>query len=349
MKVYLHTGAGKTGTSAIQAALAMLRPSLAAAGILYPAGFNDSDEGAARGEVSQGNGAAMGGLVNANKRHARYDMPAVMGWLNGCIAEAAGRDLLFSSEAMQFARAAEMTELCNFFASAGYEVTVIHYVRHALDQAVATFLQHLKRGQIGNGPREKLRDRKTFFERERTAYLVSLEQFAQVLPAERIIVRLYDTERTDLIPGFLRLLREKPFDVPLPVGVINRSPTAAEQVVFQELSRLPDGPRLCRLVDRLTLNRPPGGPAVTSVTEQEFAAFASRNQPIVDAVNKHFLKGHGELLIKSDRIQVGDTVPPSPEEVYAAFANSFALLEADIRAKLRAERRAAAAKIRRPA
>ncbi len=337
MKVYLHTGAGKTGTSALQVALATLRPQLAAAGILYPAGFNGSDARAELGETTSGNAAILGGLVNAKQRRPGFDKPAVMAWLNACIAEAAGRDLLFSSEMMQFARADETAELCAFFAAAGYEVTVIHYVRHALDQAVAAYLQHLKHGMIGligSGEHEELPDRKSFLANEKTTYLLGLEPFAAVLPPERIIVRLYDKERADLVPGFLRLLRDTPFTVPPASNLINRSLTAAEQVVFFELSRLPDGVRPCRVIAGLTVNRPSSVPVVLSVTHEELADFTRRNQATVDAVNTRFLKGNGELLIKSERLLVGDIPPPPPDEVYAAFANCFVLIDTEIRTKL---------------
>ena len=343
MKVYLHTGAGKTGTSAIQVALARLRPQLAAAGILYPAGFKGSGDKAEQAAVSSGNAFVLGGLVNANKRRPGHDTAAVMAWLADCVRAAAGRDLLFSSEAMQSPRAPEAAELCAFFTGAGYEVTVIHYVRHALDQAIAGYQQNLKRGLIGSGEREKLQDRNAFLYHEKTAYLAHLDIFAKILPPERLIVRLYDQERSDLVAGFLRLLRPTPFVLPKAANIINRSPTAAEEIVFAELSRQPDGKRLCRTVAELALNGPASGRADQAVTEAEFADFVARNQPIVDAVNSLYLKGNGELLIKSDRIVVGTVPPPAPAEVYAAFAKYFALFHTGMRNRQREGRKGAKA------
>ena len=347
MKVYLHTGAGKTGTSAIQVALAAMRPQLAAAGIVYPDGFNGSDAKAEHGQITSGNGGILGGLLNTNQRRPNFDKNAVMAWLRTCIDQAGGNDLLFSSELMQTPRDGGVAELCAFFDTAGYEVTVIFYVRHALDQAVAAYLQGSKRGMtVGGdtgggetGGREtgNLSARASFLRREKTAYLAGLEPFAKILPPERIIVRLYDKERDDLVPGFLRLLRDTPFTVPAAASLINRSPTAAEHVMFEELSRVPDGARLCILVADLTVNQPSSVPVVASVTAAEFTEFSARNQTIVDEVNTRFLKGNGTLLIKSDKLVVGDIPPPPVEEVYVAFARTIALLDSHYRARLRRE------------
>ena len=148
MKVTLHTGAGKTGTSAIQVALAALRPQLAKAGIHYPQGFGNTGERADRGEVSSGNAVAIGWLLDPIERKDGFDRAAILAWLQAAIAEAAGRDLLFSSEMMQRPDPLEAADLCRLFAATGHDVHIIYYLRHALDQSLAAYLQALKRGQI---------------------------------------------------------------------------------------------------------------------------------------------------------------------------------------------------------
>lgn len=328
LRVFLHTGAGKTGTSAIQVALAQRRPALANANLVYPAGFAKSDERASQGKISSGNAASLGPWLNPNHRRQGYDKPAVSAWLHACMDEAGSRDLLLSSELMQFPRPEEAAELCALFAARGFQPTIIFYVRHALDQAIATYLQHLKRGFVGMPRREQVNSMSDFLHLHRCTYLASLSPFAKVLPPEQIVVRLYDDEAPALVQHFLGLVGAPGLAPPAAARTINRSPGPAEQIVFQELGRLPNGPQLCQIASDLMLNR--AMPSQTQrVSPEDIAAFTARNQQVVDEVNRRFLREHGTLRIKSDRIEVGDVAATAPEQVYSVFAESFALLAAD--------------------
>ena len=325
MRVFLHTGAGKTGTSAIQVALAALRSELGAVGIHYPHGMGATVGRAERGQVSSGNAFELAMLLNANRVVGKVERSDVVEWVNTAIAEADGRDLLFSSEAMQACRPDETEALCEMFAKAGYEVTVIFYVRHVLDMLIAGYLQFLKAGLIGNGTDPRMQDRSSFLKDQRCAYVRNLNPFARVLPQERVVVRLYDDERKDLVRNFLGLMTDAALDVPAASQVVNRSLTAAEQVMFEYLSAHSNGRTMCRVVSERLVT---GGPPVSSVHtigSADFAAFSERNKPVVDEVNTRFLRGRGELLLKSDKIVISDDPPHTPETVYQAFTNVLAL------------------------
>ncbi len=344
-KVTLHTGAGKTGTSAIQVALAALRPQLAQAGIHYPRGFGVTDLRAERGEISSGNAVALGWLLDPIERKDGFNLAAILAWLYTAIAEAAGRDLLFSSEIMQRPDPLEAAELCRLFAAVGYDVHIIYYVRHALDQSLTAYLQALKRGQIaqrGLGSLEAFIGTKA-----RCPYLDALTPYLELLPPGRITVRLYDAERADLVSGFLRLLSDTQFTLAAPDHILNRSPTAAEQAVFNVLAAMDDGQRLCRVASDLLLRTPLEEVPEHSVSAVAYAGFAARNQPIVDAVNARFLPDGPRLLLASDRIIRGTASAAATAEVYATFARCLALLTADravrigtLRKELNAARRA---------
>ena len=344
MKVTLHTGAGKTGTSAIQVALSALRPQLAQAGIHYPQGFGNTGLRADRGEISSGNAVALGWLLDPLERKASFDRPAILIWLDAAIAEAAGRDLLFSSEIMQRPDPDEAADLCRRFAAAGYQTHIIYYVRHALDQSRAAYLQALKRGQIAQRGLGSLED---FIGNDaKCSYLDALTPYLGLLPPGHITVRLYDAERADLVPGFLRLLSDTQFPLAAPERILNRSPTMAEQAVFNVLATLDDGQRLCRVASDLLLRAPLEEAPEEPVSAAAYAGFAARNQPIVDAFNARFLPDGPQLLLASDRITSGTAAAPEPAEVYATFAHCLTLLAAEhatrlaqLRADLRAKRR----------
>jgi len=212
--------------------------------------------------------------------------------------------------------------------AAGYRPVVICYVRHALDQAIATYLQHLKRGFAGMPRRETISGMGDFLRQHRCTYLASLSPFAKLLPPEQIVVRLYDDEASALVPRFLEIVGSPELPVPAASPVINRSPAPAEQVVFQALGRLPNGPQLCQLACDLMLNR--DGPGLPHrVAAADAAAFSARNQPVVDEINRRFLRGQGTLRMMSDRVELGDTDEVPPEQVYAVFAETMALLLAE--------------------
>ena len=330
MKVYLHTGAGKTGTSAIQVALAALRPQLAEAGILYPKGFAGTDDRSARGQISAGNGIALGWLINpATRRQESYDHAAALKWLDDCIAEAAGRDLLFSNESMQFAHRDETPLLYQRFHKAGYEIQIIHYVRHALDHAISSYLQNLKRGQIQI---RGMQDLETFLRESATChYMRSLQNLARDLAPGKVTVRLYDEDRSALVPNFLRLMSTQSFPEVPTAAVINRTPDPAEQVVFSTLAGMPDGPKLCRIAADLLLNRASSSRLTHRVPAEVVDAYAKRNQPVVDFVNNTYFDGVEKLKIKSDSIVIGDITRPAPEDVYRVFGDFFALMVAEPR------------------
>ena len=73
-RLFLHGGAPKTGTSAIQVLLARHAEALAERGVVYPEGH--LFEAARRGEVTAGNGLAMANYLNPDLPHAIPDKDA---------------------------------------------------------------------------------------------------------------------------------------------------------------------------------------------------------------------------------------------------------------------------------
>ncbi len=329
VKVFLHVGAGKTGTSAIQVALAQNRAVLAEAGILYPRTPDGTVDRAARGEISSGNAGPLGWFCNRQLRARGVTEEQVRDWLQACIREAAGRDLLFSSEAMQGARPEDTAELLRIFRDAGYAPRVIFYVRHILDHATSGYLEHLKWGFSKLPPSFDVRTMNDFIAHYRCRFRQTAEVFAGLVAPGDLIVRLYEAERDRLVPNFFALLSDRV--VPASQGtpqVINRSPAPDEVPVFEAVARLPDGPRLCRLLTETILNAPARTRSRLVVDRDAHDAFAARNQPIADQINARFLAGPDRLHVMSDRIILG--APPTPEGP-AVFATAIEVLAAAMR------------------
>jgi hypothetical protein len=151
MDVWLHVGAPKTGTSALQAALARARGRLAEAGLCYPVACDaDADARACRGEITTGNGAAIGCLVAPAHRPPGFDPAVACAWLERALAEAGdGRTVLFSSEVMQRPEPEAARALLDLLTQGGRRrLRILYFVRHALDYAVADYAQLLKVGMV---------------------------------------------------------------------------------------------------------------------------------------------------------------------------------------------------------
>lgn len=325
MNLYLHIGAGKTGTSVIQAALAQHREALGAAGVLYPDSATDSDRRAARGQISSGNAVNLAWLVAPDNREPGFDEASTRRWLRAVLDEAAGRDVLFSSELLQHAQSNLIGPALEPFLAAGYRPRPIFYLRHAADQAAAVYLQHLKQGFHRTPPNERADSLSAFIAQFTCPYLETLERFAKVIPREDFIMRLYEQEAAELVAGFFRIVAPglRP-DTP-PDRVINRSPTPAEQAVFERLAQMPDGVQLCRALTDLILNSPRGEEGRISIARRDFAAFGQRNRPIVEEINRLYPLARGRLHLRSAAIDIDAAEASSAEAIANASAEALAV------------------------
>ena len=315
MRVFLHAGFGKTGSSAIQVALARHRPALAAAGLLYPDGATASDAEASAGGISSGNAVRLAWLLNLRLSPDGFSEAEGWAWLEACIKAARGRDLLFSSEIMQGARPERLQALADFLRARGAEQIGILYLRHVLDHAVAAYLQHLKQGFATLAGHDRPRSLHGYLGAYRCPFLRRIREWQAAFGPRGIMIRLYEAERQRLVAGFLDGISEAAL---LPDsaagGVVNRSPTAAEAVVFEHLASLPEAPALCRALTTRLLNAPlPAGVATEppSVAASDYDSFALRNEPIVARLNSRFLPRGPELLLHSGRIPIGAAEPPA--------------------------------------
>ncbi|MFM9939746.1 MAG: hypothetical protein ACKVP7_09640 [Hyphomicrobiaceae bacterium] len=327
MRVVFHIGAGKTGTSAIQVALAQNRHVLAAAGVHFPEMPDGVDDRAARGAISSGNARALAWLCNPKLPGRGFTREGVLRWVEQCIAGAQGRHLLFSSEAMQSCQPDETREMLHLFQQAGYTPEVVFYVRHALDHAIAEYLQHVKMGFATLASRDSVDSLDSFLLQHRCRFLRSLNAFSATLPKDAIHVRLYDAERTSLVPGFLSILG---LALPL-VGaasgpVVNRSPTPDELPLLEALARQHDGTRLCRALSDLMLNAPAASDKPFTIAPDVFERFSRHNQSVVDEINSNWLGSLDKLLIMSPRLRIGTPEPIPLDQASRHFAGITALV-----------------------
>jgi tetratricopeptide (TPR) repeat protein len=320
--VFLHVGAGKTGTSAIQAALAAYRERLAELGVWYPAPMNGygSDKRAALGQISSGNAVVLGQLIRAQGRRRDLDVSEVQSWLHRCLDEANGRATLFSSEMMQAPSQPELQQLVDFFRGRGTQIKVLYYVRHLLEHSVSEYQQFLKVGAAARagGLADYLREFRTDLPRR-------LHIFADAVGPENVICRLYDDDKPDLLRNFLALISEPAArcpDIGLPENVVNRSPTSVEMRLYEALNRQKDCEQICRLVTDAVMNSAPSHKAPPLVVGRDvFERFTANNSVQIDIINREFLRNGQRLQVTSGAVQIGDEAPLPAGDLLAAAAS----------------------------
>jgi len=128
--LYLHAGHPKTGSSFLQAALALSAEALSGSGILYP-DMTNSFARAKKGHITAGNVHAI-----------RRPIPDYLKEL-GEIEQSA---VLFSNEGIfSVLRKGNLSELVEDMRELGYQIKVLCFIRNPLDHAVSAYQQFIKR------------------------------------------------------------------------------------------------------------------------------------------------------------------------------------------------------------
>ena len=309
MDIWLHVGFGKTGTSAVQVALARGRERLAECGLFYPPSLERKhDDRSVGGGITSGNAIAIGHLMCPGQRPGDFDATAAWSWLERVLAEAGERTLLLSSETMVWATAANAGPVLDLLRRRGRRVRVLCHVRHALEWTVARYAQRLK-----NPANAMPDDLETLLANTTVPFEWKLKAWAAVVGRDAITCRLYDEDREALVTRILEVVHPPAAalgpELAASTPLVNRSPTPTELRLLRRLRLEADAEDLCRVFRHRVLNTPAAVAEEFVVPEAVFAAFQARNQPILDAVNRTWLLPAGRRPVQASagRIRIGDT------------------------------------------
>ena len=300
--VYLHAGAPKTGTSALQVVLAKGRHVLLERGTLYP--DCPSDMKAKRGLVTSGNGQLLSHLWQSN-----LDASAVtrqLATLSSLLISHPTHDILYSSEFLSLSRPTTIFTLNQCLQDRGYRLKIIYYVRHLLDAAISTYAQTLR----GGGTMAFTDWIKIFKHRYNTV----ISGFIDAIGKENVILKLYDDEKHDLVGRFISifgnyelcdLFTNKP-------GRLNRALSEQEiNIVLRVNAELLRnvGPKKARelakhITEHLSRDEHDKRP-MGVVTRPEFDKFLENNEAVMHDVNR-FAEGLFQIKIKSDDVVINE-------------------------------------------
>ena len=292
-KIVIHIGHGKTGSSAIQAALARNADLLRAHGTLYP--DHESFTAARLGQVSSGNVEPDHWLdqvmaaVRANPGFARY---------------------LFSNETI-FYRMDALLQAHDALA-ADFDVEIILFVREPLEKLGSSYQQSVKRRGFAGTIRE-------FAEHDTDTILAAalLERLEQ----GRIPFRLFNysvTGRSTVQCFFEHLdlwdlvAREGAVEI----GTVNRSLTAAELGLILYVNRI-FGVQFGSLISDELVNRLPHLRADPVPIDNETRDY-------VIAANRDAVRALNNYLAPAEQLQLDIEVKPAPRAHAAALSDEQA-------------------------
>jgi hypothetical protein len=312
LRIYLHCGLAKTGTSAIQMMLAQNVDVLAQHGIVYPE--HSSLRAAAKGFITSGNGVPLAKLLGAplpdgiKTEHIRDEINQL---------RAAEKSILYSSEAMALFRVDALQEFRSMITDMGYELRVITYVRSIIDHALSGYIETIKHALT----------QLAFSDWVRTNYsaegaVLPLRNACKVLAPGEIIVRNYDRAEniyTDFL-GCLDIAECLAFS--MPNQRVNRSLNEHELALMRVIGPILKDGAQARVISDALIDRAPDAQPLRSVTRCALETVEARDGPAIEFVNG-FLPDD-PIGFRTERIVVSDAAEPELSPVEQLLAAGLA-------------------------
>lgn len=221
-KLYLHIGASKTGTTAIQAWLANNVQQL------YELGYSYDLTYAPKKLLSSGNGALFVQFCSESRRTAQFDEAQFKEYIHAQLFQ--GKHVaIVSSEALSFVREDGVRRLKDELDRQGIEAKVILYVRSIYDHCWSAYQQGVKR-------HGEWRDFADYAETYVNHQVKAAQSWSAVF-ADLNVVN-YDHVQDRLIGSFSEIIRiPDGIDLPSPKGVVNRSMTQSELTALRVFNK----------------------------------------------------------------------------------------------------------------
>lgn len=207
MRLVLHIGAPKTGSSALQSAFVINRDALIERGIFYPRSHTDAN--AAAGNPISGNAIALANFFNPSLTvmAEEWDFDACAAALD--LARSAGcSTVLYSSEYMSCFLSERMNDFLARIASFGAWVEIVYFVRNIASHAMSCYRQHLKGGRFGG-------TFAAYVERGyRPPFSSHIERSIAAVGREHLTVLGFDELRKSLFPSMIEAIGHASYGLP---------------------------------------------------------------------------------------------------------------------------------------
>lgn len=314
-RLVLHMGIPKTGSSALQVAFAQRREKLARLGVHYPQ--SPSDLRAERGQVTAGNGVLLRQLLVDRDQATALDRQFEL--VTETLQSSGNRHVLYSSELLFGFLPDRLAKLRDLARVQGYQMHAALYVRNRDAHAWSAYSQQLKRGLYSGTFLDFLESVDSPY---RLQWQRQLQRLLDVLGSDCLTVMHYESERAELVPGFLRrVLRIVDEDEPSTTSAsINRSLSRREMTFLRYVNTRLDSRQHALRLDDVIQKQQPLGEYSLSLREDEVSVLERRFSAEIAWVNEQFFGGDQRLRVISEDTPITSRTEDPPTE-----AESFLL------------------------
>jgi hypothetical protein len=274
--LFLHIGAEKTGTSALQASFAANAELLSAQGTYYVP--SESNSAASEGKITSGNALRVAKYLNPDL-HFGFRTDNFTALFERSLSLAKGANVLYSSEFLEKFQPERLRELAKLAQQSGYGTRVIYYVRSIAGHALSTYSQSVKRHKL------ELTFGDYLTQRYRNPFRKTIEGVEQAIGADALTVLNFDSVRTRLVPHFFEEMLGLPAAGFKSPALVNRSLTIQETEFLRQLNaRLQTG-RQSTLISDALISIDPAAPVGFTITPGERELLTGQYDEDVRFVN----------------------------------------------------------------
>ena len=344
-KLFLHIGAGKTGTSHLQEQLALQQEELACRGIWYPVPKTLLNR-VKKGLVTSGNTIDLLPWFcpyhpTAKKRGLTCSDIQAQEWIANTTREAAGKDILLSSETLQHACAESVKKLKEMCLSHKYEVIVIYYVRHAIDHAISNYKQHLQVGNVAScsPPKERAPSINYWLRTQLVPFQQTIKLYSDIFGEYGINVYSYDAAKDHLLGSFTKELgigTVQPIE--RPAQLTNRSLSVTETCFLEKAIYDGMSDQDVAMIGRLLAKEatdigPKGSPKYMLIDESSLVSFSKNHSIMIDDINKRWKNTLEEELSVIPATFVNGSRQANFSELFKVSLSAFNLVLKEMNVK----------------
>ncbi len=276
MKLTLHAGAGKTGSTAIQDFLSRNHDNLKKQGVLYP--------NPKVGVITSGNGA----LISTNLR-ASNDLKARR-FIEVQVKKAQDlglKHIVLSSESFSGLNKSCLKTLKSLVDDNFSDINCVIYVRNPFDWTYSAWMQHLKRHLV-TVPFD------SYYPKLARKHLQSVCRFLDIFSDSKVIS--YDANKRNLIENFLQYanIASEGLNFTASHSVVNRSLTEKEIEFMLDVNKLITSPKLGAKISDFLIQTYPASETSACIDEKIRQDIFNVNE--------------SELLIINRIIQAGEKI-----------------------------------------
>lgn len=287
-KIFLHIGAGKTGTSALQSHFVLNKQYLEKNNYYYPTARNELK--AKELKITAGNGFELAQLLRKNE----CNLGSIESLALQYIEAAKGKDIIISSEILTLFRPDCAKVFKNIANRSGYEIIVIFYVRAIADHLLSSYHQQLKRHAYSKKFTVFARNRKNNF-------LETIFNCIDIFGKENLIVKNYDVVKNDIFLDFMEKILglEDLEELTVKNKNINRSLTEFEVALMRHMNMSFDDFRDSTFISDALIYGDQNAKYEMSISDEDLEVISAKYSEDVDKINKYLCEQERPLSIIS--------------------------------------------------